>query len=167
MSISIYEASVPVFKRALSNLSAILDKAAAHAESAKFDVAVLLSARLYPDMHPFPRQIYIASDTATAVAARLAGVEPPKFENGEVTVSALKARLEQAIAYLDTISADQLAGAEDRTIIVTKRDQTVTWVGRDYLFNYGVPNFFFHVTTAYAILRHNGVPIGKRDFLGS
>ncbi|QFY42742.1 DUF1993 domain-containing protein [Candidatus Methylospira mobilis] len=167
MPSTFYQASIPVFIRTLNNLSAFFEKGLAHAESAKFDVDVLLNARLYPDMHPFSRQIKIATDTASGVAARLAGLEPPVLGHEDVTVAALKARLADAVAFLETINADQLAGGEERSIEVTRRDNTATWLGRDYLFNYGLPNFYFHVTTAYAILRHNGVPIGKRDFLGS
>jgi hypothetical protein len=167
MSSIFYQASVPLFIRTLNNLAAFFDKGLAHAEAAKFDVDVLLNDRLYPDMHPFSRQIKIATDTATSVAARLAGLEPPVLGHDEVTVEALKARIAAAIAFLETIKPEQLDGAEDRTIEVTRRDQTTTWVGRDYLFNYGLPNLYFHTTTAYAILRHNGVPVGKRDFLGS
>ncbi|CAG0979238.1 hypothetical protein MYXO_01753 [Myxococcaceae bacterium] len=167
MSSTIYQASIPVFIRTLNNLGAFFEKAVAHAESAKFDVDVLLNARLYPDMHPLWRQIRIATDTATGVAARLAGQEPPVLGHEAVTVEALKARIAAAIAYLETLEAGQLEGAEGKAIEVKRHDKTVTWVGRDYLFNYGLPNVFFHVTTAYGILRHNGVPLGKRDFLGS
>jgi len=161
-----YQASVPVFIRTLKSLDAFFDKGVRHAEAAKFDVAVLLNARLYPDMHPFSRQIKIATDTATGVAARLAGQEPPTLGHDEVSVDAVKARIAAAIAYLETLDAGSLEGAEEKTIEITRQDKTVTWVGRDYLFNYGLPNLYFHVTTAYALLRHNGVPVGKRDFLG-
>ena len=161
-----YRASVPVFIRTLNSLGAFFEKGVAHAETANFDVSVLLNARLYSDMHPFHRQIKIATDTATGVVARLAGQEPPVLDHEEVTVEAIKTRISAAIAYLETIDAEQLDGAEERTIQVTRRDQTVTWLGINYFFDYGLPNVFFHVTTAYAILRHNGVPVGKRDFLG-
>ena len=167
MSWTFYQASVPVFIRALNNLGAFLDKAAAHAEVAKYDVEVLLNDRLYPDMHPFWRQIRIATDTATGVAARLAGETPPVLGSEEASLDALKARIAAAATYLETLQASQFDGAEGKTIETTRHDKTVTWIGRDYLFNYGLPNVFFHVTTAYAILRHNGVPLGKRDFLGS
>lgn len=167
MSTIFYQASIPVFIRALNNLSAFFDKGVSHAEAAKFDVEILLNARLYPDMHPFARQVKIATDTATGVAARLAGRQPPALGHDEVSVKALQARIAAAIAYLETVEASQLDGAEEKTIEVTRHDKTVAWLGRDYLFNYGLPNVFFHVTTAYAILRHNGVPVGKRDFLGA
>jgi len=167
MSSIFYQASIPVFISTLKSLDAFFDKGVRHAESAKFDVAVLLNARLYPDMHPFSRQIKIATDTATGVAARLAGQEPPVLGHDEVSVDAVKARIAAAIAYLETLDAGALEGAEEKTIQITRQDKTVIWVGRDYLFNYGLPNLYFHVTTAYALLRHNGVPVGKRDFLGS
>ena len=167
MSSIFYQASIPVFIRVLKNLDAFFEKALRHAEAAKFSPDVLLNARLYPDMHPFSRQIKIATNTATGVAARLAGQEPPVLGHDEVSVDAVKARIAAAIAYLQTLDEGALAGAEERTIEITRQDQTVTWVGRDYLFNYGLPNLYFHVTTAYALLRHNGVPVGKRDFLGS
>jgi hypothetical protein len=166
MSSIFYQASIPVFIRALKNLDAIVEKGIRHAEAAKFDVEILLNARLYPDMHPFTRQIKIATDTATSVAARLAGQEPPALGHENASVEEIKARLAAAIAYLETLEPGQLDGADQKTIEVVRRDQTVTWIGHDYLFNYGLPNLFFHVTTAYAILRHNGVAIGKRDFLG-
>ena len=166
MSSTFYRASVPVFIRTLNSFGAFFEKSVAHAEAANFDVGVLLNARLYPDMHPFHRQIKIATDTATGVVARLAGQEPPVLGHEEASVEAIKTRISAAITYLETIDAAQLDGAEDRTIEITRRDQTVTWLGINYLFDYGLPNVFFHVTTAYAILRHNGVPVGKRDFLG-
>jgi len=166
MSFSLYQASVPVFIRTLNNLGAFFDKAIAHAEASQYDPLVLLNARLYPDMHPFSRQIRIATDTATGVAARLAGQTPPVLGHEDVSVEAIKARIAAAVAFLETVEASQLDGAEDKTIEVTRHDKTTTWIGRDYLLNYGLPNVYFHVTTAYAILRHNGVPVGKRDFLG-
>ena len=166
MPLTFYQASIPVFIRNLTNLSAFFDKAVAHAEAAKYDVNVLLNDRLYPDMHPFWRQIRIATDTATGVAARLAGQTPPVLGHEDISVEAVKARIAAAIAYLETLEAGYLEGAEDKTIEVVRHDKTTTWIGRDYLFNYGLPNVFFHISTAYGILRHNGVPLGKRDFLG-
>ena len=166
MSSIFYRGSIPVFIRTLNSLGAFFEKGVAHAEAANFDVGVLLNARLYPDMHPFYRQIKIATDTATGVVARLAGQEPPVLGHEEASVEAIKARISAAIAYLETIDAGQLDGAEGRAIEVTRRDQTVNWLGINYFFDYGLPNVFFHVTTAYAILRHNGVPVGKRHFLG-
>jgi hypothetical protein len=166
MSSIFYQASIPVFIRVLKNLDAFFQKGILHAEAAKFDVDILLNARLFPDMHPFSRQIKIATDTATGVAARLAGQEPPVLGYEDVTVEAVKARIAAAIAYLETLAESQFDGAEDRVIEITRRDQTTTWVGRDYLFNYGLPNIYFHVATAYGLLRHNGVAVGKKDFLG-
>lgn len=128
---------------------------------------MLLNARLYPDMHPFSRQIRIATDTATGVGARLAGLSPPVLGHEEASVAAIKARIAAAIAFLQTLEPGQLEGADEKTIEVTRHDKTTTWIGKDYLFNYGLPNVFFHVTTAYGILRHNGVPLGKKDFLGN
>lgn len=166
MSSNFYQTSIPVFVRTLKNLRAFFEKAVTHAEAAGYDVGVLLNDRLYPDMHPFSRQIRIATDVATGVAARLAGQTPPTLGHEEVTVDGIKARIAAAVAYLETLDAAALEGAEDKVIEVVRHDKTITWKGRDYLLNYGLPNVFFHVTTAYAILRHNGVPLGKRDFLG-
>jgi len=167
MSATFYQASVPVFIRSLNNLGAFFDKAVAHAQAANYDPEILLNSRLYPDMHPFWRQVRIATDTATGVAARLAGQTPPALGHEDVSVEATKARINAAVEFLNTLQAGQLEGADAKTIEVVRHDKTTTWIGRDYLFNYGLPNVFFHVTTAYAILRHNGVPLGKRDFLGN
>ncbi|MGA9852045.1 MAG: DUF1993 domain-containing protein [Gammaproteobacteria bacterium] len=166
MSLSMYQASVPVFIRMLTNLSAILKKAEAHAETKKIDPAVFASARLAPDMFPLVRQIQIATDTVKGCAARLAGVEPPKYEDNEQTFAELYARLDKTIAYLKSVKPAQIDGSEERRIELKVRDKTLTLKGQDYLFERVYPNFFFHVTTAYAILRHNGVEIGKGDFLG-
>jgi len=162
-----YSLSVPVFNTTLANLSAILDKAAAHAEARKIDPAVLLSARLYPDMLPFTKQIQIASDSAKGGAARLTGAEPPAFEDSETTFAELKARIARTREYLATLAPEKFAGAEERAIELKMRNGTRHFVGLPYLAHYVLPNFFFHTTTAYAILRHNGVELGKMDFLGN
>lgn len=166
MSISMYLASVPPMLRALANLRAILEKAAAHAEAKKIAPAVLVNARLYPDMFPLSRQVQIASDNAKGAASRLAGMEPPKYEDNESTFAELVARLDKTIAFLETFKPEQIDGSEDKTITLPMHDRTVTFKGMPYLLDYVLPNIYFHVTTAYAILRHNGVEIGKQDFLG-
>lgn len=167
MKISMYQASVPTFIRMLNNLSAVLDKGAAYADAKKIEPAVLINARLYPDMLPLVRQVQIAGDNAKGVAARLAGLEPPKYEDGETTFADLKARIQKTISYLNTLKPDQIDGSEDKTITVQMRDKAVTFQGMPYLLNTVLPNFYFHVTTAYDILRHNGVDLGKPDFLGT
>lgn len=161
-----YDASIPVLKHFLGNLSGLLDKAVIHADARKIDHDVLLNARLFPDMFPLTRQVQIASDQAKGAAARLAGVEVPKFEDDEASFSDLQARIAKTIAFLDTISPEQLQGSEDRDIVLALRDRTLEFKGQQYLLAWVLPNFYFHVTTAYAILRHNGVEIGKKDFLG-
>jgi len=166
MTISMYQASVPVFTRTLNNLAAILDKAAAHAEAKKIDPAVLVNARLYPDMFALARQVQIASDSAKGGAARLTGVEPPKFEDNETSFPELIARVRKTVAYLEALKPAQIDGSEERAITLKIRDKTLTFVGLPYLLHHVLPNFFFHVTTTYAILRHSGVEIGKQDFLG-
>jgi hypothetical protein len=166
MKISMYRASVPVFTRLLKNLDAILDKAAAHATARKIDPNALLLARLAPDMFHFTRQVQAATDQAKGIAARLAGSEPPKFDDKEVSFADLKLRIANTIGYLDTLKPEQIDGADEREIALPMGGQTVKLNGADFLFGLGLPNFFFHVTTAYAILRHNGLEIGKRDFLG-
>lgn len=167
MKISMYQASVPVFIRMLNNLTAILDKGATHAEAKKIDPSVLVNARLYPDMLPLARQVQIASDGAKGAAARLAGLEPPKYEDTETTFSDLKGRIQKTTAYLNTFKPEQIEGSEERAVILQIRGQPVTFQGMPYLLNHAVPNFYFHVTTAYDILRHSGVEIGKADFLGT
>jgi hypothetical protein len=167
MKISMYQASVPMFIRMLNNLAAVLDKGAAHAEAKKIDPSVLISARLYPDMLPLARQIQIAGDTAKGAAARLAGLEAPKYEDTEASFSDLKGRIQKTIAYLNTFKPEQIDGSEERSVTLQQRGQPVTFQGMPYLLNQAVPNFYFHVTTAYDILRHGGVEIGKADFLGT
>ena len=166
MSFSIYDASVPLFKRQLTALDTILDKAAAHAEARKIDPSVLLNARLFPDMFPLARQVQIASDAAKGLTARLAGSEPPVFEDTEKTFPELKERIRKTVAYLDTIAAAKIEGSEQRQVKLKLGPNEMTFTGSDFLRNFALPNFYFHVTAAYAILRHNGVDIGKLDFLG-
>ena len=166
MSLSMYQASVPVFIRALTNLSAILKKGEAYAQAKKIDPAVLVNARLYPDMFPLTRQVQIASDTAKGCASRLAGQEPPSYPDNEQTFAELHARIDKTIAHLKSLKPAQIDGSEERAIELKMRDRTLHLKGQEYLFERSLPNLFFHVTTAYDILRHNGVEIGKKDFLG-
>jgi hypothetical protein len=166
MQASMYAISVPVFVRMLGNLSAILEKAAAHAESKKFDPSVLLGSRLYPDMFPLIKQVQIAGDFAKGAVARLAGQEPPKYEDTETTIADLGVRLAKTIAFVEGFTPAQIDGTEDRDIELKVRGETVRFKGLPYLVHNALPNFYFHVTTAYAILRHNGVELGKRDFIG-
>jgi len=165
MSISMYLASVPPILRTLTSLRAILEKAAAHAEAKKIAPSVLVNARLYPDMFPLSRQVQIATDNAKGAASRLAGMEPPKYENNESTFPELVARIDKTIALLETFKPEQIDGSEDKTITLSMHDRTLTFKGMPYLLDYVLPNFYFHVITAYAILRHSGVEIGKQDFL--
>jgi len=166
MTISMYQASIPVFVRSLSNLINILGKAAAHAETRKIDPAVLLNSRLYPDMFALSRQVQIVSDTAKGGAARLAGVEPPKYEDSEKTFHELVERLRKTIAYVNTFKPEQIDGSESRTVTLKIRDETITLDGLTFLLNRVLPNLYFHISISYGILRHSGVEIGKRDFLG-
>jgi uncharacterized protein len=167
MKISMYQVSVPVFTRMLNNLAAVLDKGVAYAEARKIDPLVLINARLYPDMLPLVKQVQIASDGAKGAAARLAGQEAPKYEDAETTFADLKARIQKTIAYLNTFKPEQIDGSEEKTITLQIRGNAVPFQGLAYLLNHATPNFYFHVTTAYDILRHNGVEIGKADYLGT
>lgn len=166
MTISMYQASVPPLMRMLNNLAGILEKAAAHAETRKIDPAVLIGSRLYPDMFPLARQVQIATDNAKGCAARLAAMDPPRYEDTETTFPELVARLRKTVDFLATFQPAQIDGSEERTITLAMRHGTLTFPGQTYLLNYALPNVYFHVTTVYAILRHNGVEIGKQDFLG-
>lgn len=166
MTLSMYEASIPVFVRALNNLTAILEKAQGHAQMNNIDPGVLLQYRLYPDMLPLVRQVQIATDIAKAGGARLAGMEPPRYEDEEVTFPELVARLQKTVAFLSDLTPELFEGAETGTITWSMRGTTMSLQGQMYLFHYVLPNLFFHITTAYAILRHCGVALGKRDFLG-
>jgi uncharacterized protein len=167
MSNFMYVASVPPIIRSLTNLRSILEKAVAYAEVKKIDPSVLINARLYPDMFPLSRQVQIATDVAKGGASRLAGLEPPKYEDNESTFPELLARLDKTIALLESFKPEQIDGSEDKTIILPMHDKTVTFKGLPYLLDFVLPNVYFHVTTAYAILRHNGMEIGKKDFLGN
>ncbi|MDY7230346.1 DUF1993 domain-containing protein [Hyalangium rubrum] len=166
MSLSMYQASIPVFIRMLSNLSAILDKAVAHAEAKKIDPSTFTKARLAPDMLPFTFQIQTASDTAKGCAARLAGIEAPSFADTESTFPELKERIAKTIAFLQSVKAEQIDGSEERDVTLKMRRGEIHFKGQAYLLTFALPNFYFHVTTAYALLRNNGVEIGKQDFLG-
>ena len=166
MSLSMYQASVPVFVRGMASLAAILDKAAAHAEAKKIDQSVFMAARLAPDMLALPRQVQIVSDTARRCVARLAGTEPPAMEDKEANFAELKARLEKSIEYVKSLPKADIEGSEERSIAMKVGGKDIVFTGRDYLLGFAVPNFFFHVTTAYNILRHNGVSVSKLDFLG-
>jgi hypothetical protein len=166
MSFSMYAACVPPMRHMLNSLKAVLAKAEAHCTERKIEPEALLTARLFPDMLPFTRQVQIASDNAKAPAARLAGVEVPKMEDTEKTFAELQARLDKTIAFLDTLKPEQFEGADERDIVLPMRTRTLEFKGATYLTTFALPNFHFHVTTAYAILRHNGVEIGKTDFLG-
>lgn len=166
MSISMYQASVPVFNKMLSNLKAILDKGSTYTQTKKIDQAALLNARLYPDMFPLTRQVQIASDFAKGSSARLAGLEVPKFEDNETSFQQLQARIDRTLDFISSIKAAQIDGSEERVITIPIRGEQVSFKGIDYLLHQALPNFYFHLTTAYAILRHNGVEVGKRDFIG-
>ena len=166
MKISMYDACVPPGIRMMNNLAAILEKAVAHAEAKKIDPTVLVNSRLYPDMFPLVRQVQIASDSAKAGAARLAAVEPPSYEDNEKTLPELIARAKKTAAYLETLKPAQFEGSEDRTINWKTRTTERTMQGEPYLLHQMLPNVHFHVTTAYNILRHNGIELGKMDFLG-
>jgi hypothetical protein len=166
MTMSMSAASLPVFKHMLSNLSHILDKGAAHAEAKKFDPANLITYRLAPDMLPLSKQVQIACDAAKLGAARIAGVEWPKWEDNETTFADLKARIQKTLDFLASIPAEKLDGTEEKELqIPVGRETTRTFKAQDYLRFWVLPNMFFHVTTAYAILRHNGVDLGKADYL--
>jgi len=167
MNISMYQASAPRFANTLKNLAAILDKAKGHAAAKKIDEQVLTSSRLYPDMFALARQVQIACDTAKGAVARLAGVEIPKHEDTEKTFDELKERIARTLAFIATVQAAQIDGTEDKEIVLKLQGKDVPSRGMQYLFGRAWPNFYFHVTTAYNILRHNGVEIGKSDFIGT
>ncbi len=166
MSLSVHAVTVPVFARALTQLSAILDKAAAHCEQKKIEPAVLLGMRLYPDMFPLTRQVQIACDFAKGAVARLAGQDVPKWDDTETTIDDLKARIAKTIAFIESVPAAALEAAPGRKVSMQMRGETKTFESMPYLLTMALPNFWFHATTAYAILRHAGVELGKRDFIG-
>lgn len=167
MPLSMHQASVPVFIRALKGLSTVLTKAALHADAKGFDPAALLQARLYPDMFPLTRQVQICTDFAKGAVARLAGEDPPAWADDEVTFDDLIARVEKAAAYIASLAVERIDGSEDREITLVRRGQSSVVTGQSYLLDQAMPNFYFHLTTAYAILRHNGVEVGKKDYLGA
>ena len=166
MAVSMYQASVPAFVQMLSSLAAILDKAEAYAAERKIDPAVLLGWRLAPDMFALARQVQIATDHAKGCCARLAGVEVPKYADEETTFADLRARIARTIDFVRSFEPSDIDGSEDRGITITAGGRELRFKGQQYLVNFVLPNFYFHVTTAYDILRHCGLPIGKRDFMG-
>ena len=166
MKISMYAMSHDVFKRALTQLLLIMEKGVANAKVRNFDTSVLVTARLAPDMLPFSKQVQLTSDFAKNSMARLAGVDPPKFEDNETTMEELVARVKKTLDYIATVPASALEGSETRDIKIPLRDRTMEFQGLPFLQHWALPNFFFHHVTAYNLLRHNGVDVGKRDFLG-
>jgi hypothetical protein len=162
-----YQASAPRFASILRNLSTLLDKAEAHCEAKKIEPAAILQFRLYPDMFALVRQVQIACDSAKGAVARLAGVEIPKHEDTEKTFAELKGRIASTVAFVESVKPAQIDGSEEREIVMKMRGQDTKFKGQQYLLGMAYPNFYFHVTTAYNILRHNGVEVGKRDFLGA
>ena len=166
MTISMYQASVPRFVNIFGNLSNILDKTQAHIDAKKLSDASLTAFRLFPDMLPMTTQVQVACDTAKGVVARLAGVDIPAFEDNEQTIAELKARVAKTIAFIETITPAQIDRTEDKDIVTKRGEKETHYKGMQFLLGHAIPNFYFHITTAYAILRHNGVEIGKRDFLG-
>lgn len=164
--LTMYDATIPTLKRLLTNLSAILKKGEAHADAKKIDHSIFLNARLAPDMYALTRQVQIATDMSKGAVARLAGVDIPKYEDDETTFADLQARITKTVAFIDNIKPAQLEGSENRDVVITVRDTNLAFKGQAYLLNWVNPNVYFHVATAYNILRHNGVELGKLDFLG-
>jgi uncharacterized protein len=163
--LSMYDTTISPLKRALSSLSHILKKGEEYADAKSIEHAALLNARLFPDMYPLIRQVYIATDMSKGAAARLAGLEVPKYDDTETTFAELQARIAKTLAFIDTIKPEQLVGSETRDITITVRKTDLHFTGQDYLLKWVMPNVYFHVTTAYNILRHNGCELGKSDFL--
>src|SRR5438552_5890544 len=166
MTISMYQAATPRFANLLRNLSALIDKAEAHCAAKKIEPTVLTGYRLFPDMFPFTRQVQIACDTAKGAVARLAGVDIPKHEDTEQTFGELKARIAKTLDFVESVSAAKIDGSDDKEIVLPMRSGERRYKGMQYLLGHAYPNFYFHVTTAYNILRHNGVELGKQDFIG-
>jgi uncharacterized protein len=166
MQISMHAMSHGVFRKALTQLLVVMEKGVANAKARNFDVSVLVGARLAPDMLPFSRQIQLASDFAKNSMARLAAVDPPKFDDVETTMDELVERVKRTLAYVDSVPAAALEGSETRNIVIKMRDRTLEFKGLEFLQIWALPNFFFHYVTAYNLLRHNGVDIGKKDFIG-
>lgn len=167
MSVSMYTVSAPIFIQFLTALSNVLDKAQAHIDAKKLDDSFFMGMRLYSDMHNFTRQVRASCDHAVNACARIAGVEIPAFENNETSIADLKARIEKAVAFVRSIKPEQLDGMEDKEIVVKFPSGERRFTGQVMLLNFSLPNFYFHTTTAYDILRHCGVEIGKRDFMGA
>jgi len=166
MSVSIYAISIPPIVRSLTQLRLILEKATHYAELKRIDPSILVNARLYPDMYPLKRQVQIASDVAKGAISRLAGQEPPKFEDIETSFPELIERIDKTLEHIHSFTAEQIDGTESNTIQLPRHDKTSTFSGLTYVTDFVLPNVYFHVTTAYAILRHNGLEIGKKDYLG-
>jgi hypothetical protein len=166
MTISMYQASAPRLINSMRNLSTILDKTQAYIDAKKIDPAALLQFRLFPDMLNLTRQIQIASDTAKGVVARLAGVDIPTYEDNETSVAELQARIAKTIAFIEGFTPAQIDGTEDKAIVTKRGDKETHYTGMQFLLGHAIPNVYFHVSIAFAILRHNGVEIGKRDYLG-
>ena len=166
MTISMYQASVPRFVNILNNLTGILDKAQAHIDAKKIDESVLTTYRLFPDMLPMTTQVLIACDAAKGVVARLAGIEIPVYEDTEKTLAEMKARIAKTVDFIQSVTPAQIDGTEDKDIVTKRGDKETHYKGMQFLLGHALPNFYFHVTTTYNILRHNGIEIGKRDFLG-
>jgi uncharacterized protein len=164
---TMYQASIPALVRFLGNLSSILEKAASHAEAKKIDESVFINACLAEDMYPLSRQIQIATDMAKGCAARLAGIEVPRYEDNENTFADLQARIAKTIAFVQSVNVDQINGSEERKVTLKLHDKEISFLGQAYLFNIVLPHFYFHITTAYAILRHLGLEIGKKDYMGN
>jgi hypothetical protein len=168
MSITMYDASIPVFKQMLNGLRSILSKTQTHLEINKIDASQILGARLFPDMFDFTRQVQVATDFAKSVSARLANIEVPSYSDTEKSLSELDARIAKTLAFIDSIKPEQISGSEERKIVTqagTPKEKIFD--GKTYLFHYGLPHFFFHITTAYDILRHCGVEVGKRDYIAT
>lgn len=164
--LNMYEITIPPLKRALTNLAQNLSKGEAYAKTKNIEPSVLLNARLFADMYPLIRQVQIATDMSKGAGARLAGVDIPKYEDSEATFETLQARITKTIAFLESLNPEQFVDAETRDIVITVRDTPIQFLGQDYLLKWVFPNVYFHCTTAYNILRHNGVELGKLDFLG-
>ena len=166
MTLSMHQASAPVFIQGLEGLTTVMRKAEAHAVSRGFDPAALLQARLYPDMFPLTRQVQICTDFAKGAVARLGGEEPPAWPDDEATFPQLIGRVEKTVTFIGQFAAEQIDGSEDREITLIRRGESSVVKGQPYLLEQAMPNFYFHLATAYAILRHNGVEVGKKDYLG-
>ena len=167
MSVSMYKVSAPIFLQFLTALSGVLDKAQAHIDAKKLDESFIMGMRIYPDMHNFTRQVRASCDHAVNACARIAGLDVPAFENNETTIADLKKRIEKAIAFVGAIKPEHMDGTEDKQIVVKFGSGERSFTGQTMLLNFSLPNFYFHTTTAYAILRHCGVDVGKRDFMGT